>query len=604
MTLTLADVERWDAGAVREVSSALAKRGASAEEVRSGLTKLPMVGTWQGSGGDAARASLDKLSAYLAGHGLEMARLSSATGEAADEIERIKAGLQRLKDDAQRLGFAIDTSTGEVTPLHPDMVGDPIYALQQADLEVRVTELLTAAETADSDLARAITTAGEAPADQPPIPDPLSTPLPDDPEQFHDFWQRLTPEQKDLLYRRDHTIGNRDGMPAVDRDYFNRLALADELKQAQSAQTTADTLRNEHPDWAAGQNIPPPNKPGAIFDERLRYEAWQRRYDAARAGADALPDLAAVDRAIEEPGRKLLLLDTKSGEMVHAAVAIGDPDTADKVAVTAPGLNTTVRDSLVGMTEEAVNLQRETYRQLSLSPGHELDSVSTIAWIGYDTPQIPGFDDTGASLTGAWDVSHGQLAQAGARDLAGFYDGLTASHEGVPAQLTAIGHSYGSLTTGLALQEPGDHGVTDAIFYGSPGIMATTPGELQLPDGHVFTMQAPDDPIRHVFDAPWLHAATPLLPEPFETLAESTLRTMELTGAGQFGPDPAANPNFTHLETGAVSVPDGSGGTFSLGAAQGHSEYPRFGDDGMPRTTNYNIAAVVAGLQDDAIRQK
>ncbi|MGE2721974.1 alpha/beta hydrolase [Mycolicibacterium celeriflavum] len=604
MTLTLADVERWDAGAVREVSSALAKRGASADEVRAGLTKLPIVAAWQGSGGDAARASLDKLSAYLAAHGLEMARLSSATGEASDEIERIKAGLQRLRDDAQRLGFSIDTATGEVNPLHPDMVGDPIYALQQADLQVRVAELLTAADTADSSLARAITTAGEAPTQLPPIPDPLAAPLPEDPEQFHDFWQRLTPEQKDLLYRRDHSIGNRDGMPAVDRDYFNRLALADEVKKAETAQATADALRAEHPDWAAGQNIPPPNKPGAIFDERLRYEAWQRRYDAARSGAEILPDLAAVDRAIDEPDRKLLLLDTKTGEMVHAAVAIGDPDTADKVAVTAPGLNTTVRDSLVGMTEEAVNLQRETYRQLSLSPGHELESVSTIAWIGYDTPQIPGFDDKSASLSGAWDVSHGQLAQAGARDLAGFYDGLTASHEGVPAQLTAIGHSYGSLTTGLALQEPGDHGVTDAIFYGSPGIMATNPADLQLPDGHVFTMQAPDDPIRHVFDAPLLHAATPLLPEPLESLAESTLRTMELTGAGQFGPDPAANPNFTHLETGAVNVPDGSGGTLNLGAAQGHSEYPRFGDDGTPRTTNYNIAAVVAGLQDDAIRQK
>ncbi len=256
------------------------------------------------------------------------------------------------------------------------------------------------------------------------------------------------------------------------------------------------------------------------------------------------------------------------------------------------------------MTDEARQLRQEALRQLQTTPGHATDSVSTIAWIGYDTPQIPGFEDKGGSLAGAWDVSHGQLAQAGAKDLAGFYDGLTASHEGVPAHLTAIGHSYGSLTTGLALQEPGNHGVTDAIFYGSPGIEATTPQELQLADGHVFTMQTPDDPIRHVYDAPLVHAAVPLLPQPLESVAESMLRTMDLTGAGQFGPNPATNPNFTHLETGAVTVPDGSGGTMDLGSAQGHSDYPRFGDNGMPRTTNYNIAAVIAGLGDETIQEK
>ncbi len=316
MTLTLADVERWDAGAVREVSTALAKRGASADEVRAGLNKLPLITTWQGSGGDAARASLDKLSAYLAGHGLEMARMSSVTGEAADEIGRIKASLQRIKSDVQRDGFSIDMATGEVTPLHPDMVGDPIYALQQADLETRITELLAAANSADSELASAITTAGEVPTDQPRTPDALSTPLPDDPKRFRDFWEKLTPEQKDALYQRDHSIGNRDGMPAVDRDYYNRLALADEMKNAQAAQATADALRNAHPDWANGQNIPPPNKPGAIFDDRLKYEAWQRQYDAARNGAKYLPDLQAVEKAATGTDRKLLLLDTKSGDLV------------------------------------------------------------------------------------------------------------------------------------------------------------------------------------------------------------------------------------------------------------------------------------------------
>ncbi len=78
----------------------------------------------------------------------------------------------------------------------------------------------------------------------------------------------------------------------------------------------------------------------------------------------------------------------------------------------------------------------------------------------------------------------------------------------------------------------------------------------------------------------------------------------DLTGAGQFGPNPATNPNFTHLATGPAMVPDGSGGTLTLGGAQGHSGYPRFMHDGTAHTTNYNIAAVIAGLDDNAIRQK
>jgi len=167
----------------------------------------------------------------------------------------------------------------------------------------------------------------------------------------------------------------------------------------------------------------------------------------------------------------------------------------------------------------------------------------------------------------------------------------------MPPELTAIGHSYGSLTTGLALQEPGNHGVTNAIFYGSPGIEATTPEQLHLQAGHVFTMETPDDPIQMVYAGPPLtHLGAAALPPPLNVLAESTLGALDATGAGQFGPNPATNPNFTHLATGPAVVPDGLGGSgsLSLEGAHGHSDYPRFSCDGLPRTTNYNIAAVIA----------
>jgi hypothetical protein len=598
MSISLADIERWDTSSIREVSKALAKRGASADEVRSGLTKLPLIATWQGSGGDAARASLEKLSAYLAAHGEQMARVSAATGSAADEIEGIKATLQRIQSDAQQEGFAIEVATGEVTPLDKAMIGDPIYALQQADLETRIKDLLANASKADADLARAIASAGNdanaagQPETRPNVLDALSKPLPDDPKQFHDLWEKLTPAEKDMLYRRDHSIGNHDGMPTVDRDYYNRLTLDDELTRAQAAQAQAGALKNQHPDWANGQNIPPPNKPGAILDDRVKYEAWQRQYDAAMNGVKYLPDLQAVDKAVRDnPDRKLMLLDTHTGRQARAAIAVGDPDTADHVSVTTPGLNTTVHGAIDGMADEAMHVRKEALSQLDLA-GRGNERAAAIAWIGYDPPQVPGTDDVGASLAGGWEVSHDDMAKAGAQDLARFYDGINAIHQG-PLDLTAIGHSYGSLTTGLALQEPGNHGVDNALFYGSPGIEATTPQQLGLQPGHVFTMETPDDPIQNVYDVPpWAHTAAAALPGPLGSLAESTLLTLDASGAGHFGPNPATNPNFTHLATGTATVPDGR----SLQAASGHSDYPRW-DSGNNQlyTTGYNIAAVIAG---------
>src|SRR4051794_10212926 len=258
MSLTPADIDKWDPSAIRDVSTALHTRGASANEVKAGLTKLPLIATWQGSGGDAVRASLDELSAYLAAHGEEMAKVAAATGESADDIDRIKLSWQGIKSDAQHEGFSIDSGTGEVSPLNRGMIGDPIYALQQADLEVRIKAVLAAADEADPPLTRPITAAGvdaataDQPETRPEVLDALSKPLPTDPKQLHDLWEKLTPAEKDALYQRDHHIGTRDGMPVVDRDYYNRQTLGDELGQAQEAQVQVDALKNQHPDWAAG----------------------------------------------------------------------------------------------------------------------------------------------------------------------------------------------------------------------------------------------------------------------------------------------------------------------------------------------------------------
>ena len=77
-------------------------------------------------------------------------------------------------------------------------------------------------------------------------------------------------------------------------------------------------------------------------------------------------------------------------------------------------------------------------------------SVATVTWMGYDAPQINEVTD--------WPRSVGMpgLAMRGGEDLAGFLKGINASRLQDP-HLIALGHSYGSLTTGYALQH-GGHG--------------------------------------------------------------------------------------------------------------------------------------------------
>ncbi|WP_174397125.1 alpha/beta hydrolase [Mycolicibacterium sphagni] len=605
MTLTVLDIERWSAGDVREVFHAAISRAQAARDAANGLATLPAFQTWGGEAAQAAKEAIGQTRRDLDAHGNEAMAVANAARHAADEIERITSELATLKADAASLGMEIDPVAGTVVP--GPSVRNPMEAeLKEIQLQPRLDKIVAEANLVDVALANAINMAGGKTPIPPPGPHPEipDQPPPQDPKQFAEYWRSLSKEQKDYLYNHDHNIGNHPGMPAGDdqypaADYYNKLNLADQLATSQAAAAEADALRAQHPDWAAGQNIPAPNKPGAIFDNRLKYEAWQRQYSDALGRSKYLPDLRAVNDAVSRsPDRKLMLLDTQSGRQARAAIAVGDPDEAAHVSVTAPGLNTTVHGAIGGMTDEATRARQEAVHQLDAA-GRGNEAVSTIAWIGYDPPQVPGTDEIGASLSGGYGVSHDDIAKAGAVDLSRFYDSITAVHQG-PLDLTAIGHSYGSLTTGLALQEPGSHGVDNALFYGSPGIEAATPQQLGLQPGHVFTMETPDDPIQMVYDAPPIaHVVAPLLPSPLDQLAQSTLIQADLSGAGHFGPNPAANPNFTHLETGPTVAPDGR----FFGGASGHSDYPRWDDThNQLYVTGYNIAAVIAGT--DPIPQK
>ncbi len=535
---------------------------------------------WQGDG--AAAASARSAADHVTGSHLGTAvdAQIDALNEAAASLGPARQTVLTIADDAIHSGCT-PSADGRVRA--PQFGSQPLLQMVADEkaraFEARLVAALNTFDELDAHAAAALTAATNAvqdlarkPEGAPPssrVADLISgkEPIPTDPKAFHDLWATLTPAEKDALWLHDQYLGNHDGMPAVDRDRYNHVKLTDETTRAASAQVQLDPLTQQHPDWAKGDHIPH-NEPGARFKDVDDYNLWKRDYDDAKNRAKSLPDLKAVNETLaKNPETMLMLLDTQSGGMAHAAVAVGNPDTAQHVSVTAGGLNTTVGGSLRSMVDEASMLKQTS--EFELDHNGRKGSVATIAWIGVDLPQI----DKGGNLdkfAGAVQVAGDDLAKAGAPSLAHFYDGLGAAHDGAPPQLTAVGHSYGSLMTGLALQQPGSHPVTDLVVYGSPGLdTGYAPWEnaldkLHLVPGHAFEMTAHGDPVANL---------------------------------NSFGLSPGYTPGFTDMSTGATTTPDG----VSRDGSTGHSEYARTGDKGDLRTSGYNAAVVVAGLPDKVV---
>jgi hypothetical protein len=226
-------------------------------------------------------------------------------------------------------------------------------------------------------------------------------------------------------------------------------------------------------------------------------------------------------------------------------------DAAEHVAAFTPGFTTTVAGDLKGY-DAAMQRLAVLSSDMALKHG-DSGRVATVTWIGYEAPQWDEIPDPGHS------VVSDSAARAGATSLDGFLNGIGAAHDlsGQPLHLTALGHSYGSLTTGLALQQVTP--VHDAVVFGSPGLDATSVNALHVPAGHVYVEHDQGDMIADL---------------------------------GAFGNAPDDLTGIGRLSTGAAIGVDGQ----PLSATHGHSGYL---DDAS--TSQYNMAAVVVGRADLAV---
>ncbi|KZM69660.1 alpha/beta hydrolase [Nocardia terpenica] len=196
----------------------------------------------------------------------------------------------------------------------------------------------------------------------------------------------------------------------------------------------------------------------------------------------------------------------------------------------------------------------------------------------YLTPPQKDINDIG-------NVAMQGRAEEGAGALAKFYDGLDVASTRNQPHITALGHSYGSVTTSLALQQ--DHGksVQDVVFYGSPGLGERVPVPINP--------WIADSPIGGINDAVQSPAD---LGMQLGHVYEMTDASDPIANLNRFGRSPDAVPWITHLDTHAVTV---DGVQYTQGT--GHAEYPRVDPStGALHRSGYNLAAIVAGLPDNA----
>jgi hypothetical protein len=538
VALTVADIDRWRAEAVREVFHAAGARGHATLEAARELASLAVFDTWQGATAQARRHSSASIRSDLDAHGNESLMVAWAAGRAADDIVHVQSQLSALRRDATELQMTIDCRTDKVVP-SSNFDGPPTAALiAEIQLQNRLDAIVAQANSADQELAYAINMAdGDRPIppgpydNRPLIQDSLSRPLPDDPKQFNELWNQLSPDEKDWLYSQDHDIGNHAGMPwdspdHLGRDHYNRLHLAELTLQSQ-----CDVTRIQHDidQLMAESNV----DDGALY-------ALQSQLAAARKHFAGYQAVQASLKSADGPKRYLGLLD----EFGHGAVSIANPDTARRNAIFVPGTGQDL-SRLTFSDEKALAMYTAA---LTADPGLEPGDVSVTTWMGYDRPM----DLSRAAFP--------QPAQGGADPLSTFENGQRASHLGPPSVDTVIGHSYGSTVIGAAAAGGRHLDADNVIAVGSPGMLVDRAGRLNLhPGGNVFVMRAVNDVIGMG-----------------GIVTEWTL-----------GADPA-DPGFGARR---LAADPGPAGPFGLPSVAAHSSYWLSGNKALA-----NFGAVIAGV--------
>ncbi|MFE2718792.1 alpha/beta hydrolase [Streptomyces mirabilis] len=269
-------------------------------------------------------------------------------------------------------------------------------------------------------------------------------PLDKSPASRKEWWDHLTQEQREeYLAAYPNVIGNLDGIPAMARDEANR----------ENLQLLIGKLSGQH-------------------DEESK---------------TMLDGLKSIDYQLKHPDPKfppMYLLGIGDEGNGRAIVSYGNPDTSKNVSAYVPGLGTALD---ADFAKNDLKRARDTAKDAQFYD----PSSASIVWLGYDAPQMPA-----SEFVHNADVVSMDDAKAGANTYNDFMAGISATNEHADPHITAIGHSYGSLTVGQAAQHDGGiPGADDIILVGSPGTGADHAEDLNIGKDHVFVGAAGNDPV-------------------------------------------------------------------------------------------------------------
>lgn len=467
--------------AASNVTSSLRSAATSMSDVSEWMTAHGAPADWAGDASVAADHAMTQVATSTDGVRAAFTRVAVACDTYVDRIVELIAvrlelagRVEPVNNEIDALATKIDQSTaddiaslqGQAATLQAkvDTLVDGITKLWD-DVTIAEDALIAAFETVDTpaegqDAADRDTTNINALRAE-------LTSLGGDPEAINRWWTDLSPAGREALKISDpDLIGNTNGLPTGDRDDANRSALDRDMDHLV---TLGDERTSEQDRELAHQRelVNAMNVPGGALDP-----------------ATGLP--VDVNLIVYQPH-------AFNGDGA-VAVSYGDPDTADNTAVIVPGL-TNDAGSIAGQGRDAYELFKRAAAGQDTDPP---SSTATIAWMGYDAPNIAPDDllDVPSEIGDVAGVSREELAENGGHRLSDFVDGLRASDQrpdDADSNLTVIGHSYGSTTAAHAAADGLD---ADALtLIGSPGAGGGVDhvSDLNMPEGTVYVGSADND---------------------------------------------------------------------------------------------------------------
>ena len=261
------------------------------------------------------------------------------------------------------------------------------------------------------------------------------------PAEVATLWNELPKDYRSALVDgRAEIIGNLAGVPYLDRAIANESRLPELQRSAEDdLQRALQSSRSTGAD-SQGELL--------VAHAADRLEAITLLVNRYASGAPTPSDVPHY----------LIELDATVQGPPLVAVAVGDLDSASFASFFVPGMNSSV-------------LQLPDYLRGVERMQEASDDSAVVLWLGYESP---GPVDTVSTLH----------AEAGSvrlgRALAG-YDAVRDA-TGLRAELSVLGHSYGSTTAALTLAS-GSFGVSSFVMIGSAGL----PSSLSITDLHVRT---------------------------------------------------------------------------------------------------------------------